>query len=161
VVWRNCGVRFPRAAKSFTEEERKRKEKVQKEGRNKRPVLTDARCIQRNATVTAANVNEVTEVLRVLTEKPAVFGKPGPERELPDRLQGNRAYDSGRLRGAALVGHHAGTGQALHRAWRRAWASSAGSSSVRYPGCIRWGGCAAAWMAAPKFKKCSGAWVAS
>jgi transposase len=64
----------------------------------KHHVLTDAHGIPLNATVTAANVNEVTEALHVLTEKPAVGGKPGPKRELPDRLQGDRGYDSEPLR---------------------------------------------------------------
>lgn len=65
---------------------------------SKHHVLTDAHGIPLNATLTAANVNEVSEVLHVLTDKPAVGGKPGPKRELPDRLQGDRAYDSEPLR---------------------------------------------------------------
>jgi transposase len=65
---------------------------------SKHHVLTDAQGIPLNATVTAANVNEVTQVLDVLVNKPAVGGKPGPRRELPDRLQGDTGYDSGPLR---------------------------------------------------------------
>jgi transposase len=65
---------------------------------SKHHVLTDAQGIPRNATVTAANVNEVTQVLDVLVNKPAVGGKPGPKRELPDRLQGDTGYDSEPLR---------------------------------------------------------------
>ena len=65
---------------------------------SKHHVLTDAQGIPLNATVTAANVNEVTQVLDVLVNKPAVGGKPGPKRELPDRLQGDTGYDSGPLR---------------------------------------------------------------
>ncbi len=56
-------------------------------------MLTDAQGIALNATVTAANVNEVTQVLDVLVNKPAVGGKPGPK-----RLQGDGGYDSGLLR---------------------------------------------------------------
>ena len=56
---------------------------------SKHHVLTDARGVPWNATVTAANVNEVTQVLDVLLNKPAVGGKPGPQRELPERLQGD------------------------------------------------------------------------
>jgi len=44
--------------------------------------------------VTAANVNEVTQVMDVLVNRPAVGGKPGPQRE----LQGDAAYDSAPLR---------------------------------------------------------------
>jgi len=65
---------------------------------SKHHVLTDAQGIPLNATVTAANVNEVTQVLNVLTEMPPVGGKPGPKRERPDRLQGDRGYDSKPLR---------------------------------------------------------------
>src|SRR5579863_9966316 len=65
---------------------------------SKHHVLTDAHGIPLNVTVTAANVNEVTQALNVLVNKPAVGGKPGPKRELPERLQGDAAYDSEPLR---------------------------------------------------------------
>jgi transposase len=65
---------------------------------SKHHVLTDAQGIPLHATVTAANVNEVTQLLDVLVNKPAVGGKPGPKRELPDRLQGDAGYDSEPLR---------------------------------------------------------------
>jgi transposase len=65
---------------------------------SKHHVLTDAHGIPLNAKVTAANVNEVTQVLDLLVNKPAVGGKPGPPRELPGRLQGNGAYDAEPLR---------------------------------------------------------------
>jgi transposase len=61
---------------------------------SKHHVLTDARGIPLAATVTAANVNEVTQVFEVLTGMPAVGGKPGPKRHKPKRLQGDRGYDS-------------------------------------------------------------------
>jgi hypothetical protein len=56
--------------------------------------MTDARGIPLAATVTAANVNEVTQVFEVLTAMPPVGGKPGPKRRKPERLQGDRGYDS-------------------------------------------------------------------
>jgi len=61
---------------------------------SKHHVLTDAHGIPLAATVTAANVNEVTQVFQVLTRMPAVGGKPGPKRQKPERLQGDRGYDS-------------------------------------------------------------------
>src|SRR6202162_690558 len=61
---------------------------------SKHHVMTDAHGIPLSATTTAANVNEVTQVLPVLLDMPPVGGKPGPKRELPDRLQGDRGYDS-------------------------------------------------------------------
>jgi transposase len=65
---------------------------------SKHHVLSDAQGIPLNATVTGANVNEVTQLLDVLVNKPAVGGKPGPPRELPERLQGDAGYDSEPLR---------------------------------------------------------------
>jgi transposase len=61
---------------------------------SKHPVRTDARGIPLAATVTAANVNEVTQVFQVLTDLDPVGGKPGPRRQKPERLQGDRGYDS-------------------------------------------------------------------
>jgi transposase len=60
----------------------------------KHHVMTDAHGVPLSATVTAANVNEVTQVFRVLTGMEPVGGKPGPARQKPERLQGDRGYDS-------------------------------------------------------------------
>jgi transposase len=61
---------------------------------SKHHVMTDAQGVPLAATVTAANVNEVTQVFQVLTDMPPVGGKPGPKRQKPERLQGDRGYDS-------------------------------------------------------------------
>jgi transposase len=61
---------------------------------SKHHVMTDAQGRPLSATVTAANVNEVTQIFRVLTAMPPVGGKPGPRRERPKRLQGDRGFDS-------------------------------------------------------------------
>src|SRR5436189_64422 len=61
---------------------------------SKHPVMTEAHGIPLAATVTAANVNAVTQVFQVLTDMPPVGGKPGPKRQKPDRLQGDAGYDS-------------------------------------------------------------------
>jgi len=65
---------------------------------SKHHVMTDAQGIPLSATVTAANVNEVTQALNVLVNMPPVGGKPGPKRQKPERLQGDRGYDSEPLR---------------------------------------------------------------
>jgi transposase len=74
---------------------------------SKHHVLTDAQGIPLAATATAANVNEVTQVLQVLDAMPPVGGKPGPKRRKPERLQGDRGYDSEplrrRLRGLGIL----------------------------------------------------------
>jgi transposase len=65
---------------------------------SKHHVLTDGQGIPLAATVTAANVNEVTQVFQVLADLDPVKGKPGPPREKPERLQGDRGYDSETVR---------------------------------------------------------------
>ena len=67
---------------------------------SKHHIMTDAQGIPLSATVTAANVNEVTQALPVLIAMDPVGGKPGPKRQLPERLQGDRGYDSDPLRQA-------------------------------------------------------------
>jgi len=61
---------------------------------SKHHLMTDAHGIPLAATVTAANVPDVTQVFHVLVAMPNVGGKPGPKRQLPERLQGDRGYDS-------------------------------------------------------------------
>ena len=46
------------------------------------------------AATTAANVNEVTQLRRLVEAIPPVRGKPGRPRRRPDRLYGDRGYDS-------------------------------------------------------------------
>lgn len=65
---------------------------------SKHHVLTDAQGVPLVAQVTAANVNEVTQALPVLTSLEPVGGKPGPKRKRPRRVQGDRGYDSEPLR---------------------------------------------------------------
>src|SRR5512143_2176466 len=60
----------------------------------KHHVMTDAHGVPLSATATAAHVNEVTQVVPVLAAMPPVGGKPGPKRRTPQRLQGDRGYDS-------------------------------------------------------------------
>jgi transposase len=65
---------------------------------SKHHVLTDAQGIPLSATVTAANVPEVTQVMDVLESMPPVGGKPGRARKNPERLQGDTGYDSEPMR---------------------------------------------------------------
>src|ERR1041385_5116790 len=67
---------------------------------SKHHVLTDAQGIPLNATVSAANVNEGTQALHVLTHLPPAGGKGGRRREKSERLQGDRGYDSEPVRRA-------------------------------------------------------------
>src|SRR5437764_5362202 len=59
----------------------------------KHHVMTDAQGVPLSATVTAAHVNEVTQVFQVLTDMPPVVGKPRPTRATPHRLPGDRRLD--------------------------------------------------------------------
>src|ERR1700676_298922 len=61
---------------------------------SKHHVLTDAHGIPLNVTVTAANVPDVTQIFQVLVSMFPVRGQPGPRRQKPESLQGDRGYDS-------------------------------------------------------------------
>lgn len=61
---------------------------------SKHHVLTDAQGIPLAAQRTAANVNEVTQVLSVVDAVPPVGGKPGHPRRRPESLYADRAYAS-------------------------------------------------------------------
>lgn len=65
---------------------------------SKHHVMTDAQGVPLAALTTAANVNEVTKVHDVLACTPPVGGKSGPKRQKPERLQGDRGFDSDPLR---------------------------------------------------------------
>ena len=89
--------------------------------------MTDAQGVPLAATVTAANVPEITQVFTTLDDMPPVGGKPGPKRQKPDRLQGDRGYDSEPVRQGLR-------GRGPRRCWRPAirstaavWASPAGT----------------------------------
>ena len=61
---------------------------------SKHHVLTDGQGVPLAAATTAANVNEVTQLRRLVEAIPPVHGKPGRPRHRPDRLYGDRGYDS-------------------------------------------------------------------
>ena len=61
---------------------------------SKHHVLTDGQGVPLAATTTAANVNDVTQLRRLVEAIPPVRGKPGRPRRRPDRLYGDRGYDS-------------------------------------------------------------------
>ncbi len=113
---------------------------------SKHPVRTDAPGIPVAATGTAATVHEVTPGFPVLTALPPVGGKPGPKRQKPERLQGDRGYDAEPVRGRLgwrgippiLAGRNTEPG--------RGRGGSAGSWSGPSPGGLRSGACGAAWI---------------
>lgn len=61
---------------------------------SKHHLLTDGHGIPLAVRLTAANVNEVTQLLALVDAVPAVAGKPGRPRRRPQRLYGDRAYAS-------------------------------------------------------------------
>ena len=125
---------------------------------SKHHVMTDAQGVPLSATVTAANVNEVTQVFEVLTDMPPVGGKPGPKRRKPERSKGTGATTPSRCgRGCA--------GWGSPRSWPHAipstaagWGCSAGSWSGPSPGCIRSADCGAVWTGSRRFKRRSSIW---
>ena len=60
----------------------------------KHHLITDASGIPLAASVTAANVNDVTEFAPLFNKVPPVAGKVGHPRRGPDAVQGDLAYDS-------------------------------------------------------------------
>jgi transposase len=61
---------------------------------SKHHVITDANGTPLASSVTAANVNDITELAPLFNALPAVAGKVGHPRKRPDALQGDLAYDS-------------------------------------------------------------------
>ena len=61
---------------------------------SKHHVITDAGGIPLAASVTAANVNDITEMAPRFNEMPAVAGKVGHPKKKPEALQGDRASDA-------------------------------------------------------------------
>jgi transposase len=57
-------------------------------------VITDATGIPLAALLTGANRHDVTQLLALVDAIPPVRGKVGRPRRRPDRVQGDRAYDS-------------------------------------------------------------------
>ena len=56
--------------------------------------MVDANGIPLAAIVTAANVNDVTQLIPLVDAIPPVAGKPGAPRRRPDALQGDAGYRS-------------------------------------------------------------------
>lgn len=61
---------------------------------SKHHVITDATGIPLATTLTGANTHDVTQLLPLVEAIPPVRGKPGRPRQRPDRVQGDRGYDS-------------------------------------------------------------------
>lgn len=61
---------------------------------SKHHVLTEAHGIPLSFTLTGANRHDVTQLLALVERIPPVIGKRGRPRRRPDRVQGDRGYDS-------------------------------------------------------------------
>ena len=61
---------------------------------SKHHVVTDANGIPLATQVTAANRHDVTQLVPLVDAIPPVAGKPGHPRSRPERVQGDRGYDS-------------------------------------------------------------------
>ena len=62
---------------------------------SKHHLITDANGLPLAAILTEANRHDVTQLLPLVAAIPPVGGKRGRPRRRPDRVQGDRAYDSG------------------------------------------------------------------
>jgi transposase len=61
---------------------------------SKHHLLTDSQGIPLAAQLTAANRNDITQLLPLVDAVPPVRGRPGRPRRKPDLVQGDRGYDS-------------------------------------------------------------------
>ena len=61
---------------------------------SKHHTITDANGVPLAVCVTAANKNDITQLLPLVDAIPAIAGKPGRPRKRPDAVQGDRGYDS-------------------------------------------------------------------
>ena len=86
---------------------------------SKHHILTDGQGVPLAATTTAANVNDVTQLRGLVEAIPPVRGKPGRPRRRPDRLYGDRGYDSEPERRWLRQRDRAVLGTARHGAWQR------------------------------------------
>jgi transposase len=57
-------------------------------------VITEASGIPLASVLTSANTNDITQLQTLVEAIPAVAGKPGRPRRRPQRVQGDRGYDS-------------------------------------------------------------------
>ena len=60
---------------------------------SKHHILTDGKGVPLAASLTAANRNDITEMLPLVDAVPPVAGKPGRPRQRPDKLYADRGYD--------------------------------------------------------------------
>lgn len=68
-------------------------------------MLTDAQGLPLAFTLTGANTHDVTQLLPLVDAIPPVRGKPGRPRRKPERVQGDRGYDSEPHRRALRARH--------------------------------------------------------
>ena len=61
---------------------------------SKHHIIVDANGIPLAAIVTAANVNDVTQLIPLVDALPPIAGKPGAPRRRPDAVQGDAGYRS-------------------------------------------------------------------
>jgi len=61
---------------------------------SKHHVIVEAKGVPLAMVLTAANRNDITQLLRLVDAIPALPGRKGRPRKRPDRVQGDRGYDS-------------------------------------------------------------------
>jgi transposase len=66
----------------------------QRKAGSKHHLITDAQGIPLAGILTAANVNDVTQLIPLVDAIPRIAGKVGRPRHKPDVVQGDRGYDS-------------------------------------------------------------------
>ena len=112
---------------------------------SKHHLITDGQGIPLAVSLTGGNRNDVTQLLPLLDKIPAVAGVVGRPRRRPDALLADRGYDHDKYRRLLWAARHP-PGHRPNEASRTApaWASSAGWSSARSPGCTASAACGSA-----------------
>ena len=107
---------------------------------SKHHLLTDAQGTPLALELTAANRNDITQLIQLVEAIPAVRGKPGRPRRRPKRLQADRGYDSERHRRELKKRRSSPSSPGARRPTAAASARRAGPSSAPCPGCTSFAG---------------------
>jgi transposase len=94
---------------------------------SKHHIIVDANGIPLAIALTGANRHDITQLLPLVDKIPAVKGKPGRPRHRPDKIQGDRAYDSEPHRKQLKKRDPTGFSKTKNGSWQWTWKKTMGS----------------------------------
>ena len=126
---------------------------------SKHHVITDARGVPLATELTGANRHDTTQLLPLVDAIPPIRGPRGRPRRRPERVQGDRAYDSKKNReGLRRRRDRAGPGAARGTRTAAAWGRPVGTSSGRCRGSISTVASASGGTACPRSSAAGWRW---